>query len=125
MSESEKSEIETFMTSLPDTLFLKSSTMMPLSKNKKFYALTSIHIKNLKDKPLANEVTIITGLTSKKSIETMTNKKGALQLYLPKGDTYTINFIYNKASTQEVIGLHHFMQYTSSNIVNFYRNSKP
>ncbi|MEJ6792705.1 MAG: hypothetical protein QNK89_08280 [Lacinutrix sp.] len=68
--------------------------MLKPTKNKTFYAYTSIQLKDISNGPLANESIIITGLKNKKSIKT--NREGKVYIYLPKGDTYTINFIYNK-----------------------------
>ncbi|MGB1308802.1 MAG: hypothetical protein ACPG6B_07825 [Oceanihabitans sp.] len=95
MSTKERQKLDNFKTTLPDTLFLKSSRMKTPIKNKTYYASVKINLKNIKNGPLANEVTTITGEKSKKSIKTITNKNGSIHVYVPKGDTYTLNFTYN------------------------------
>ena len=95
MSSAEKAAIKAHVKTIPDTLFLKSS-VMKTPKNKSYYAAVNLTIKDIKDGPLANEVTTITGETSNKSIKTKTDKNGRIFVYVPKGDNYTVNFTYNK-----------------------------
>ncbi|WP_375242308.1 MAP7 domain-containing protein [Lacinutrix sp.] len=95
MSGAEKAIIKAHVKTLADTLFLKSS-VMKTPKNKSYYAVVNLSIKDLNNGPLANEITTITGESSKKSIKTKTDKNGRLIVYVPKGDNYTVNFTYNK-----------------------------
>jgi hypothetical protein len=96
MSASEKLELHKFIATLPDTLKPASSQMVAPTSTKKFYATTTIELKDLKNGPLVDEAVTISGKKSNKSIKTSTDNKGTLLVYLPKGDTYSINFTYNK-----------------------------
>lgn len=95
MSSTQKFSLKKFTSRLPDTLFLKSSKM-PTPKNKNLYSSVSLRVKNLKNRPLQDELTTITGLNSKKSIVAKTDKNGLIKFYIPKGDIYYINFIHHK-----------------------------
>ena len=95
MSNTEKALVDNYVRTLPDSLFLKTSNMTP-PKNKNVYASVTIKVKNLKNGPLEDETTTITGVNNQKSIITKTDKEGKINIYVPKGDTYTINFTYNK-----------------------------
>ncbi len=103
MSETEKTTLNNFVNTLPDTLLVKSSRQVAPSINEKFYATVNLHLKNIKDDPLTGEVTTFTGIRSGKSIKSSTDSKGNLLVYLPKGDTYTINFKYNKTYAKYTI----------------------
>jgi len=55
-----------------------------------------IIVKNLENKPLANEKIIVSGNKRNKHFKGETDATGKIQLYLPKGDVYTVNFKYHK-----------------------------
>jgi hypothetical protein len=80
---------------LPDTLFVKGSFMtQPLHKN--LYSKTSISIKNIDRNALQNETLVLSATKRKMNIKCKTDLNGNCLVYLLKGDTYMINFKYNK-----------------------------
>jgi hypothetical protein len=96
MSPAEQDALDKSFTSLPDTTTMASSIMQPPASNPNNYSMVILGIKNLKEGALANEKFVITGRKRKKSIKATTDKNGRVIVYLPKGDTYDINFKYNK-----------------------------
>lgn len=100
MSESEKAVVDTYVKTLPDTTYFKSGVM---SKPVKMdhYTTCTIKITNLDNLPLTNEDVILTGLKRNKSIKGKTNAAGQITVYLPKGDDYSINFLYHKDYRKE------------------------
>lgn len=71
-----------------DTVFqqLSPGTMPTASR-----VLVNVHIKDLEDRPLEDEVICFEGKKSKKVYQITTNRSGKGVLMLPKGDTYCVH----------------------------------
>lgn len=95
MSETEKAALNKAISALPDTTNLPVGLLKtpPHIEN---YELVSIKIKDLNNGPLINEDFVISGIKRKKNFKGKTSKTGEIQLYVPKGDDYTLNFKYHK-----------------------------
>jgi|GEM_PF-732382 len=96
MNDSEQAVVDAAFANLPDTLFLKASVMPPPLKNPDYYAWVVISIRDIGGGPLMNEAVAVTGRRRNKTVKGVTDKTGRLLVYLPKGDTYDINFKYHK-----------------------------
>jgi hypothetical protein len=96
MTEGERAAVDKHFSTLADTTFMKTSVMLPPRSMMDYYALTVISIKNIAGGPLADETVVITGRKRKKNIKASTDKAGRILTYLPKGDTYDLNFKYHK-----------------------------
>ncbi|AEA44884.1 hypothetical protein [Fluviicola taffensis] len=96
MSATEKAALEKTLSLLPDTTKLPTG-MLKTPPHLENYELMSIKLKDLNNGLLINEDFIITGTNRKKSFQGKTSKTGEIQLYIPKGDNYTLNFKYHKA----------------------------
>ena len=96
MNDTEKAAVDKFFSMLPDTTVMSTSVMPPPRTMMEYYGWTVIDIKDIKNKPLADEPLVITGRKRQKSIKGKTDKSGRLLVYLPKGDTYDVNFKYHK-----------------------------
>ncbi|MFN5147449.1 MAG: hypothetical protein ACK5EK_00445 [Flavobacteriia bacterium] len=95
MTDPEKATVDKAMNALPDTTFIKNALMTrPVQID--LYSTFTITLKDLDSKPLVNEQVVLTGEKRKKSFKGRTNVKGEILLYLPKGDTYSLNFLYHK-----------------------------
>jgi hypothetical protein len=95
MTDAEKATVDNAIAGLPDTTFIRNSTMTRPTQLD-LYSTFTITLKDLDNKPLVNEQILLTGEKRKKSFKGATNSKGEILLYLPKGDTYTVNFPYHK-----------------------------
>jgi hypothetical protein len=96
MNDADKDMVDKFFATLPDTTFLSTSVMPPPKSKMEYYGWTVIDIKDINNKPLASEPLVITGRKRNKNIKAQTDKGGRLLVYLPKGDTYDVNFKYHK-----------------------------
>ena len=95
MSQDEKKAVDLSASSLADTIFMKSSVMLsPANQNN--YSKVSLSIQDIENKPLSAEVICFTGKNRNKNVKGTTDKNGHLSVYLLKGDTYFINFKYNR-----------------------------
>jgi hypothetical protein len=95
MSGTEKTALDAAIQLLPDTTFVKGSLMTkPTALNN--YISFTLKVTNLESVPLVNEQVIFSGISRNKSIKGTTNTKGEILVYLPKGDTYTVNFKHTK-----------------------------
>ncbi len=95
MTAEQKNKLESEIKLLPDTTIVKASKMIrPLN----YTDYSSFHFKalGLDNKPLVEETVTFTGRTRNKSFQGKTNEMGEILVYLPKGDEYSINFLYNK-----------------------------
>jgi hypothetical protein len=95
MNDVEKSAVNKHFESLRDTIFMTTSVMPPPAKMD-HYAWTVIDVKDLYGKPLVGETMVITGRQRKKNIKVPTDKSGRVLVYLPKGDTYDVNFKHHR-----------------------------
>lgn len=96
MSESEKAALNKAISVIPDTTNLPTG-MLKTPPHLEYYELVSIKLKDLESGPLVNEDFVISGINRKKNFKGKTSKTGEIQLYVPKGDNYTLNFKYHKA----------------------------
>ena len=95
MSEADKTKLDNQLKSLPDTTkIFKSQMPKPLIVDG--FMQYFIIVKNLENKPLVNEKIIVSGNKRNKHFKGETDATGKIQLYLPKGDVYTVNFKYHK-----------------------------
>ncbi|WP_430403210.1 hypothetical protein [Fluviicola sp.] len=96
MSEADKATLNKAIMALPDTTNLPVGILKtpPHLEN---YELMSIKLKDLDNGLLVNEDFVISGTNRKKNFKGKTSKTGEIQLYIPKGDNYTLNFKYHKA----------------------------
>ncbi len=95
MTAEEKINIDSFIGSLPDTIVMPNAVMEKPVKLE-YYSKMDITIEDIENKPLAAEQLSIIGEKSNKNIKGTTDKNGRLQVYLPKGDKYFINFKHHK-----------------------------
>ncbi|MEI6124106.1 MAG: hypothetical protein WCQ95_10830 [Bacteroidota bacterium] len=95
MTTAEQAEVDKTALTLPDTLFMKSTIMAP-PKLSEYFSAVCIYLKNIDGMPLAGEAFLIIGQKRNKTIKCTTGPDGKLFVYLLKGDTYTLNFKYNK-----------------------------
>lgn len=96
MDDTQKAAVDKAMASLPDTTFVKGSTM-PTPRIMENYSSLDITLIGLDSKPLVAEEIVFTGTNRNKSIKAQTSAAGNVRVYLPKGDLYTINFKYHDA----------------------------
>lgn len=96
LNEAEKSAVDKHFLTLPDTTFVSTSVMAPPRSNMPYYAWTVIDVKDLYGKPLVGETMVITSRVRKKYIKIATDKSGRVLVYLPKGDTYDVNFKHHR-----------------------------
>jgi hypothetical protein len=97
MSQPEKDALDNNFSSLPDTTEMKTSIMPPPAKMPDYYAMVILTIRDINGAPLQNEKLWMTGRKRKKATQAITDKNGRVITYLPKGDTYDVNFKYHKA----------------------------
>jgi len=95
MNATEKATLEEYVKTIPDTIVL-NNTIMPKPGKMEYYSQVDITIKDTEDKPLAMEQLSIVGEKRNKKIKAITGKEGHIQIYLPKGDKYYINFKHHK-----------------------------
>ena len=95
MSETEKAALNKAIATLPDTSNLPTG-LLKTPPHLEHYELMSIKLKDLDNGLLINEDFVISGVNRKKNFKGKTSKTGEIQLYIPKGDTYTLNFKYHK-----------------------------
>ena len=96
MTDAEKAAVDATSKSLPDTTYFKGNVMSVPKKNEVHFALVTITLNDLYDKPLANEKLWLTSKKSKKTFVGNTGTNGKIYFYIPKGDSYSINFTYTK-----------------------------
>lgn len=95
MNDAEKQQTDALIMSLPDTTrFMNGAMVKPINMDP--YVTYTISIKDLDDKPLANETVIITGTKRGKNFKGKTNAGGQLLVYLPKGDEYVLHFLHQR-----------------------------
>lgn len=94
MSETEKAALNKAIATLPDTTYLTPG-LVKTPPHIEYYESVSIKLKDLDNGPLINEPYVISGVNRKKHFKGKTGKAGEIQLYLPKGDQYTLNFKYH------------------------------
>ncbi len=95
MNDAEKAAVDKYFETLKDTTFVATSVMPPPAKMD-YHAWTVIDVKDLYGKPLVGETMVITGRQRKKNIKIPTDKSGRVLVYLPKGDTYDVNFKHHR-----------------------------
>ncbi|MCK6648189.1 MAG: hypothetical protein L6Q66_00905 [Bacteroidia bacterium] len=95
MNDQEKKAIDTYASSLPDTISIPGAIMEKPAKAE-YYTTLSITISDINKKPLSGEQMSIIGEQRKKNIKCTTDKNGKAIIYLLKGDKYYINFKYNR-----------------------------
>jgi hypothetical protein len=102
MTDAEKATLDKTVTSLPDTTFIKGSSMVRPAQLD-MYTTFTITLKDLDSKPLVSEQIILTGIKRNKSFKGKTNTLGQMIVYLPKGDTYSVNFLLHKDYRKEEV----------------------
>lgn len=102
MNESERAVVDKAIVALPDTTFLRSS-IMPQPRDMDNYAMLDITLIDLDKKFLVGEEITFSGQDRNKSFKTKTGANGHVRVYLPKGDTYMVNFHYHKNYRMEEV----------------------
>ena len=115
MSDMQKAALESEIKLLPDTTFVKNSIMIR-PRNITNYTAFKFEVKSLDYTSLVDETVIFTGKNRNKSFKGATNERGILIVYLPKGDEYSINFLYNKNFAMKDIPFSKGTSQASSNI---------
>ena len=95
MNDVQKNEVNQNAQQFADTTFI-SGSFMPAPKNVEYFVSVRITLKNIEGKPLTNEIVTITGVKRNKNVKVASDANGKILVFLFKGDTYTINFKYNK-----------------------------
>jgi len=95
MSAAEVELLDISVTVMPDTFFVKNA-IMETPANKEYFSATHITLLNIEGKPLAGELLYLTGIKRGKSIKGTTDLQGKIFIWLPKGDSYTLNFKHHK-----------------------------
>ena len=95
MSDGEKKILDDVFARMTDTTFIRNS-IMPTPRNRDLYAQFTLQLRDLKNGPLADEEVCMTGQKRNLSFKGKTSKSGSLVFWLPKGDTYSLNFKYQK-----------------------------
>lgn len=95
MNSTEKAALDKKIAALPDTTFLMTGIGKAPSVAED-YEHMRITIKDLNEGPLAAETFVISGKNRNKHFKGKTTDKGTIDVYVPKGDDYTINFKYHK-----------------------------
>ena len=95
MTPEEQTALDKFIQPLPDSIEIHGSKMIA-PKNLTYFVSVNIRIVDIYNKSLANERIIFKGVKRNKKIIGTTDLNGRLFLYIPKGDSYTLSFKYNK-----------------------------
>jgi hypothetical protein len=95
MNPTEIADVDKTFAALPDTTIMKGAIMPPPKIHPDYYAMVIIAIRNLEGAPLQNETCWMKGKKRSKATQATTDKNGRVIVYLPKGDTYDVNFKYN------------------------------
>jgi len=106
MNPAEQAAVDKTAAALPDTLLMKTSAMIQPKLSEHFSAVR-IKLEYIDGTPLSGETFAMAGVKRGKSVKGTTDKDGKILMFLPKGDTYTLNFKYNKnyASTESLYSL--------------------
>ena len=110
MSDADKKRVDDAVVALPDTTIINSSRMVR-PKDPTNYTELTLRLQDLKGGPLQKETVVFSGTKRNKSFKGQTNAKGELLVFLPKGDTYTIHFLYTSNYADKEIP---FMKGTST-----------
>lgn len=94
MDETQKAAVDKAIAVLPDTTFVKGSTMRT-PRDIDNYTKLDITLIGMESQYLVNEEIAFCGRKRNKSIKAHTNASGYVRVYLPKGDIYSINFHYH------------------------------
>lgn len=94
MDDEQKAAVDKAFANLPDTTFIKGSTM-PTPRPIDNYSTLDITLIGLDSKPLVKEEIVFSGRNRNKSFKAHTSASGHVRVYLPKGDVYAINFKYH------------------------------
>jgi len=95
MSDADKLKLDESIATLPDSTIIYNSRMTK-PKALAYYVEVTLRLQNLEGKPLANETITFEGQKRKKKFKGATNTSGIIIAYLPKGDKYFVNFLYDK-----------------------------
>ncbi len=99
-SPEEKAAIDATADAFPAVTLLKSPVMAQPQPADHFRKIT-LELKDVDGKPLAGEVATFIGEKRKKKVEGTTGPNGILIIYLPKGDTYLLDFKHNPGYAKE------------------------
>lgn len=92
---SQKKALDLAISRIPDTTDFTGS-IMPKPRDIENYSIFVFTVTDLKKGPLEGELVTMSGTVRNKSFRGNTNKSGTVVFYLPKGDKYSVNFVYNK-----------------------------
>ena len=95
MNEGERRQLDAMVAGLPDTVSFTNSRMNAPRNASQFFELL-ITVNDLNGMPLSGEQIILTGIRRNKSFKGSLDQNGQALLYLPKGDTFSVNFLYHK-----------------------------
>ena len=94
MNAIEINQVNKIAEALPDSCFVGIGKMN-YPKNPDCYVQLTLTLKGYEREPLVNERVKFKSLKRKKIITGYTDNKGTIQVYLPKGDKYSLNFIHH------------------------------
>lgn len=93
MNEEQKKSMDDLANALPDSFTLASIQSIVNQHPTNFLKLV-ISLKDMHGQPLANEKFTFVGIKRNKRFKGVTGKAGGALVYLPKGDTYRLDFTY-------------------------------
>jgi hypothetical protein len=96
MNEQEMAQVDKTAKALPDSNYIPNGIKPPTPSIPTHFVLVTLRLTNLDKNPLAFEEVSFIGTKRNKKFIGLTDSKGNLQVYLPKGDVYTFSFKYNK-----------------------------
>lgn len=95
MTHREQVPVDKTAMNLPDSVHIKGASM-PVPTPKDHFAFVKVSIEDLDGKPLASENVCFSANKRGKKLCATTNKEGQVAVYLPKGDSYALDFKYDK-----------------------------
>lgn len=95
MTPEEQAALDKVIQLFPDSTDVHGSRMIA-PKYPTYFVAVTVKIMDIYNKPLANERIVFKGVKRNKKIIGTTDLNGKIFLYIPKGDSYTLSFKYNK-----------------------------
>jgi len=94
MNAIEINQVNNIAKALPDSCFI-GNEKMKYPKNPDCFVQLTLTLKDYDREPLVNEHVKFKSIKRKKIITGYTDSRGTIQVYLPKGDSYSLNFIHH------------------------------
>ena len=95
MTDAEKTMLDNYAKTAPDDVTIHGS-VMNIPTNADLYSGVNLILTDLDGNPLAGEMIYFKSIKRNLKVTATTDADGKVKLYLFKGDSYTINFLYNK-----------------------------